>query len=136
MEDLLTLQGVARKTANVVLGSAFGKAEGIAVDTHVQRLSRRLGYTKQTDPVKIEADLMQLVPRDRWTGFSHAVILHGRQVCDARAPRCDGCVLRDLCPSALPEGAGARTDGAVPRRKVRSEPGAPRSRRRAPQGAA
>jgi endonuclease-3 len=99
MEDLLTLPGVARKTANVVLGTAFAKAEGIAVDTHVRRLSNRLGLTTQDDPVKIEADLMTLLPRDRWTGFSHRMILHGRQVCHARKPACDRCSLQDLCPT-------------------------------------
>jgi endonuclease-3 len=99
MEELLTLPGVARKTANVVLGTAYGKAEGIAVDTHVRRLSNRLGLTTHDVPEKIEADLMALLPRDRWTGFSHRLILHGRQVCHARKPACDRCSLQDLCPT-------------------------------------
>jgi endonuclease-3 len=100
MEALLTLPGVARKTANVVLGPAFGAAEGIAVDTHVRRLSRRLGLTTHDDPEKIERDLMAQLPRDRWTAFSHRMILHGRQVCHARKPDCPHCTLRELCPSA------------------------------------
>jgi endonuclease-3 len=101
MEEMLTLPGVARKTANVVLGTAFGLAEGIAVDTHVRRLSGRLGLTQHDDPVKIERDLMALVPRDGWVNISHRLILHGRQVCHARKPECGRCTLADLCPSAL-----------------------------------
>jgi endonuclease III len=100
MEEMLTLPGVARKTANVVLGTAYGIAEGIAVDTHVRRLSGRLGLTQHDDPVKIERDLMALVPCEQWIGFSHRLILHGRQVCHARRPACDQCTLSDLCPSA------------------------------------
>jgi endonuclease-3 len=100
MEEMLTLPGVARKTANVVLGTAFGLAEGIAVDTHVRRLSGRLGLTRHDDPVKIERDLMALVPRDGWINISHRLILHGRQVCHARRPNCPSCTLQDLCPSA------------------------------------
>jgi endonuclease-3 len=99
MEELLTLPGVARKTANVVLGSAFGKAEGIAVDTHVRRLSGRLGLTDHDDPEKIERDLMALLPREQWTGFSHRLILHGRRVCHARKPDCAHCSLQALCPT-------------------------------------
>jgi endonuclease-3 len=99
MEELLTLPGVARKTANVVLGSAFGKAEGIAVDTHVRRLSGRLGLTAHDDPEKIERDLMALLPREHWTGFSHRLILHGRRVCHARKPDCARCSLQALCPT-------------------------------------
>jgi len=104
MEELRVLPGVGRKTANVVLGNAFGIDEGIVVDTHVTRLSRLLGLTRQTDPVKIEQDLMQLVPRDDWTLVSHLLIFHGREVCIARRPRCDACVLADLCPSAFKAG--------------------------------
>jgi endonuclease-3 len=100
LEDLITLPGVARKTANVVLAHVFGKNEGIAVDTHVQRLSRRLGFTQQTDPAKIEADLMALCPRDRWGRLSDVLIWHGRRICFARRPDCAGCVLNDICPSA------------------------------------
>jgi endonuclease-3 len=98
MADLLTLPGVARKTANVVLGECFGKAEGIAVDTHVTRLSGLLGLTAHTDPVKIERDLMVAFPREHWTALSHLLILHGRRVCIARRPRCAECSLRDVCP--------------------------------------
>lgn len=100
MEALVALPGVGRKTANVVLGNAFGRNEGIVVDTHVQRLSGRLGLTREDDPVKIERDLMPLVPRADWTLWSHLLILHGRRVCNARKPRCGDCVLADLCPSA------------------------------------
>ena len=101
MEELLTLPGVARKTANVVLGTACGLAEGIAVDTHVRRLSGRLGLTQHDDPVKIERDLMALIPRDGWISISHRLILHGRRVCHARKPDCARCTLADLCPSAF-----------------------------------
>ncbi len=100
MEELVTLPGVGRKTANVVLGNAFGVDEGIVVDTHVRRVSGRLGLTEEKDPVKIEKDLMQVVPREDWTVFSHLLILHGRRVCKARKPDCPNCVLKDICPSA------------------------------------
>jgi len=100
MEALRRLPGVGRKTANVVLGNAFGLNEGIVVDTHVQRLSGRLGLSAQKDPEKIEADLLPLVPREDWTLVSHLLIDHGRKVCNARKPRCADCVLSDLCPSA------------------------------------
>jgi endonuclease-3 len=99
MEELLTLPGVARKTANVVLGTAFGIASGVVVDTHVQRLSGRLDLTKNTDPKKIEQDLMQVIPRDRWILFSHQLIWHGRRVCQARKPKCIECNLERLCYS-------------------------------------
>jgi endonuclease-3 len=99
MEQLLTLPGVARKTANVVLGTAFGIASGIVVDTHVQRLSQRLDLTKNTDPKKIEHDLMQIIPQERWILFSHQLIWHGRRVCQARKPKCVGCNLERLCYS-------------------------------------
>jgi endonuclease-3 len=101
MEELTELPGIGRKTANVILGTWFEKNEGIVVDTHVQRLSRRLALTTQTDPVKIEQDLMPLVPRDRWTWFSHSLIQHGRRVCVARRPKCGDCVLNKICPSSL-----------------------------------
>jgi endonuclease-3 len=100
MEDLVTLPGVARKTANVVLAHAFGRNEGIAVDTHVQRLTRRLRLSTGSDPVKIELDLMTLVPRGHWGRISDLLIWHGRKVCYARSPACGGCVLADICPSA------------------------------------
>jgi len=100
MEALTALPGVGRKTANVILGTWFKKNEGVVVDTHVHRLTRLLKLTKQDDPVKIERDLMELVPQDQWTWFSHTLIHHGRQVCIARRPRCEDCVLNRLCPSS------------------------------------
>jgi endonuclease III len=100
MEQLQALPGVGRKTANVILGNAFGINEGITVDTHVTRLSRLLGLTRHADPVKIERDLMALFPRDQWALLSHLLIFHGRQVCVARRPRCHDCVLSDICPSS------------------------------------
>lgn len=100
MEQLYALPGVGRKTANVVLGNAFGINEGITVDTHVARLSNLLRLTRHSDPVKIERDLMPLFPRDEWALLSHLLIFHGRQVCIARRPRCGECVLADICPSA------------------------------------
>jgi endonuclease-3 len=100
MEELQVLPGVGRKTANVILGNAYGINDGITVDTHVTRLSGLLGLTGHEDPVKIEQDLMPLFPRDHWALLSHLLIFHGRQVCIARRPRCGDCVLADLCPSA------------------------------------
>jgi endonuclease III len=100
MAELVDLPGVARKTANVVLGSALGKNEGVVVDTHVSRLAPRLGLTIHTEPSKIEEDLMRLVPRDQWSIFAHRVIWHGRRVCHAKKPDCDHCTLAPLCPSA------------------------------------
>jgi endonuclease-3 len=102
LEELVRLPGVARKTANVV-SSELGHAQGIVVDTHVRRLSQRLGLTKQEDPVKIERDLQRLVPREDWARFPHLLIWHGRRVCDARRPLCEECVLVDLCPSSRVE---------------------------------
>jgi endonuclease III len=99
MEQLLTLPGVARKTANVVLGTAYGIASGIVVDTHVQRLSQRLDLTKNTDPKKIELDLMRIIPQEKWILFSHQLIWHGRRVCQARKPKCLECNLEPLCYS-------------------------------------
>jgi endonuclease-3 len=101
MEELTALPGVGRKTANVILGTWFRKNEGVVVDTHVQRLTRLLGLTRQTDPVKIEQELMEIVPREDWTWFSHTLILHGRAICVARRPKCAECVLNRLCPSSL-----------------------------------
>jgi endonuclease III len=101
MEQLRLLPGVGRKTANVVLGNAFGINQGITVDTHVARLSRRLALTRQDEPAKIELDLMPLFPRNEWGLLSHLLIFHGRQICIARRPRCGECVLADLCPSAV-----------------------------------
>ena len=98
LEALVRLAGVGRKTANVVMGTAFGEATGVVVDTHVGRISRRLGLTRETDAVRAERDLMKVVPRADWIAYSHRLIEHGRSVCLARRPRCDGCVLADLCP--------------------------------------
>jgi endonuclease-3 len=102
LEDLLRLPGVARKTANVVVAER-GEAQGIVVDTHVRRLSQRLGLTRQEDPVKIERDLIRLVPREYWNVFPHLLIWHGRRVCIARAPRCEACVINDFCPASRVE---------------------------------
>lgn len=99
MEEILTLGGVARKTGNVVLGNAFGIASGVVVDTHVSRLSQRLGLTTEKTPEKIERDLQELVPKKDWVMFSHWLIYHGRQICNARKPKCTECVLSDQCPS-------------------------------------
>ncbi len=98
LDDLVTLRGVGRKTANVILGNAFGLNEGVVVDTHVGRLSRRMGLTRHADPVKVEQDLMALVPRKEWTLFSHLLIHHGRSYCNARKPACSRCPLREKCP--------------------------------------
>lgn len=100
MQEMTTLPGVARKTANVVLGTAYGLATGVVVDTHVKRVAGKLGLTDNTDPVKIERDLMELIPEDRWIDFGHQVIWHGRRICDAKRPRCGDCPLAPLCPSA------------------------------------
>jgi endonuclease III len=98
MEELDALPGVARKTANVVLSNAYHKAEGIVIDTHMIRMSKKLGLTDQTDPVKIEQDLMKIVPKEHWIDFAHMLILHGREMCTARPHSCEGCPLGDLCP--------------------------------------
>jgi endonuclease-3 len=100
MDELTALPGVGRKTANVVLGNAFAKNVGVVVDTHVGRLSVRLGLTNETDPIKVEQALMPLFPQDDWTLVSHLLIFHGRRICIARAPKCASCVLNDVCPSA------------------------------------
>jgi endonuclease-3 len=101
MDQLVKLPGVGRKTANVILGNAFDKNEGIVVDTHVSRLSHRLGLTKETDAVKIEQDLIPLFPREQWTMLAHLLIEHGRQICEAKRPKCEICPLNDICPSSL-----------------------------------
>jgi endonuclease-3 len=101
MEELTALRGVGRKTANVVLGNAFAQIVGIVVDTHVGRLSRRLALTPHADPVKIERDLMKLIPQNDWTLFSHLLIFHGRQICWARNPQCHACPINNLCPAAF-----------------------------------
>ncbi len=100
MEDLISLPGVARKTANIVLSSAFRKAEGIAVDTHVRRLAQRLGLSKEKDPDKIEKDLMAIVPKEDWLDFNYMLVNHGRKICPARKPLCPGCQIKQFCPSA------------------------------------
>jgi endonuclease III len=97
MEEILTLPGVARKTANVVLGTAYGIPSGIVVDTHVQRIANRLDLTRNEDPKKIEQDLMRVIPKDKWILFSHQIIWHGRRICQARKPRCVECNLESLC---------------------------------------
>ena len=102
MDELIDLPGIGRKTANVVLGNAFGMNEGVVVDTHVARLSMRFGLTKETDAVRIERALMPLFERESWAQLSHLMIWHGRRTCDARAPKCNDCVLVDICPSANP----------------------------------
>jgi len=101
MEEMLELPGVARKTANIVLSNAYGVIEGIAVDTHVRRLARRLGLTEHEDPNKIESDLMKVVPKDKWMKFMDMLIFHGRRICEARKPKCGVCILNKLCPSAF-----------------------------------
>ncbi len=101
MREILTLRGVARKTANVVLGNAYNVVEGIAVDTHVRRLSQRLGLTTQNDPVKIEQDLMTILPQKEWFETTYRLIDHGRAICTAKDPRCDLCPLKDICPAAF-----------------------------------
>ncbi len=110
MEALVTLPGVARKTANIVLAAGYGKAEGIAVDTHVRRLAGRLGLSRETDPVKIERDLLGIVPREDWLDFNFLLVDHGRKTCRARKPDCPACPIRHLCPSAalFHPGLGAR----------------------------
>jgi endonuclease-3 len=100
IEEMIQLPGVARKTANVVLGNAYGVVEGIAVDTHVKRISNKLGLSPNSDPEKIERDLMELLPKDIWFDFTHLIIDHGRAICDAKKPKCEICILNDICPSA------------------------------------
>lgn len=100
MNELMELPGVARKTANIVLSNAYGRMEGIAVDTHVRRLSHRLGLSESDNPKKIEQELMKITPKKEWQNISNLLILHGREVCNARKPRCEECILKDLCPSA------------------------------------
>jgi endonuclease-3 len=137
MEELLTLPGVARKTANIVLANAYGVIDGIAVDTHVLRLSKRLGLTKHDDPVKVERDLMALFPREHWMELTYRLIEHGRAVCDAKRPVCGACTLAEICPSAFkvkgwretvqrraPAGRGATTSARrSPSRAGRSRTG-------------
>lgn len=100
LEELMTLPGVARKTANVVMGTAFKVASGVVVDTHVKRIAKKLGLTKQEDPVKVEQDLVKIIPRKDWIWFSHAIITHGRQICKAIHPQCPVCPLNEICPAS------------------------------------
>jgi len=100
MDELLTLRGVARKTANIVLGNSFGVVEGIAVDTHVKRLANRIGFSNESDPAKIEQDLMRLIPREKWFSFTYVLIDHGRALCHAKKPACTECPIEPLCPSS------------------------------------
>lgn len=118
IEELTSLPGVARKTANVVLGSAYGIASGIVVDTHVGRVARRLGLTREQDPEKIEADLMAFFPRSRWIAIGLRLLLHGRYVCTARAPRCSACPLNEVCPSRQAPPIGAWTERAAAEREL------------------
>jgi len=127
MEELVTLPGVGRKTANVVLGNAFG-IPGVTVDTHVGRLSRRLGLSRHDDPAKVEFDLMKVIPQPRWSTFSMQLIWHGRRVCGAKRPLCDGCFLRDLCPYPARASRGPHRSGARVRR-----PGTPGARAARPR---
>ena len=124
MDELVELPGVGRKTANVVLGSFFARNEGVVVDTHVGRLSRRLGLTRNNDPVKVEQDLMRLIPVDEWTIFSHRLIWFGREVCTAKDPRCDRCELADLCPSAFKVGRWVKAAKAAKATRRPSPPAA------------
>ncbi|MFQ5703276.1 MAG: endonuclease III [Gemmatimonadales bacterium] len=113
MDALVKLPGVGRKTANVVLGNAFGIDEGVVVDTHVRRITNRLGFTDQQDPVKVEQDLIKLVPKKEWTIFPHLLIHHGRSICQARTPKCDLCPVADLCPSVNNERISQPTERYV-----------------------
>jgi endonuclease-3 len=128
MPEMVALPGAARKTANVVLGTAFGIAEGVVVDTHVARLSARLGLTRQTDPQKIEKDLTAILPRDRWISFAHQMIWHGRRVCFARKPNCGGCGLAPYCPSAFAADTKAKAKAPPRRKKVRVAAGKNKAR--------
>jgi endonuclease III len=123
IDELVELPGVGRKTANVVLGTFFARNEGVVVDTHVGRLVRRLGLTTNLDPVKVERDLMALVPVEEWTIFSHRLIWFGREVCSAKDPRCDRCELADLCPSAFKVGRFVKPARRGPARGARGTPG-------------
>ncbi|HEX5176079.1 MAG TPA: endonuclease III [Chthoniobacteraceae bacterium] len=140
IEELTALAGVGRKTANVVLGNAFSISEGVVVDTHVARLSARLGLTEQITPEKIEVDLIEIVPRDHWTIFSHYLIWHGRRRCTAKRPDCAGCEVQTLCPSAFKfekvpraEAAVAVARGARPGRRAVRKPAGARAARRIPR---
>jgi endonuclease-3 len=133
---LVELPGVGRKTANVVLGVIFGTPEGVVVDTHVQRISQRLGWTKETDPVKIEQALCKLLPRDTWNITSHTLIFHGRRVCFAQRPNCEGCGIQGLCPSAFKAEHVGRKGPRPPRPSAaKSAPASARSKTAAKKSA-
>jgi len=121
MEALLALPGVGRKTANVVLGNVWGTPDGVVVDTHVGRLARRLGWTRQTDATKAERDLNQVIPKERWTWISHALIQHGRRICTSRRPQCERCTLADLCPKVGVAAAEKENKKEKERRKTKKE---------------
>lgn len=122
LDQLVALPGVGRKTANVVLGVAFGKPEGVVVDTHVQRISQRLGWTKETDPTKIERELCALLPRSEWDSTSHTLIFHGRRICFARKPNCSECGVNDVCPSAFrAENVGRKPSASRVRQRAESD---------------
>jgi endonuclease-3 len=116
LAELIELPGVGRKTANVVLGVAFGKSEGVVVDTHVQRISQRLGWTKETEPIGIEQDLMKVIPKKDWDNVSHVLIFHGRRICFARKPECEKCAVNDACPSAFHAENIGRKEARGPRK--------------------
>jgi endonuclease-3 len=129
MDELYALPGVGRKTANVVLGNAFGAPDGVVVDTHVGRLARRLGWSRHTDPVKVESDLNALLPRQAWVFAGHALILHGRRVCASRTPRCASCLLDSLCPKAGVTGRKPAAAGPAASGERRSAAKAPAGRK-------
>jgi len=130
MAELTTIPGAARKTANVVLGNAYGVVDGVVVDTHVGRVSRRLELTSNEDPVKVEQDLMRLLPQDDWLDFSHCVIYHGRAICQARKPLCEQCDLLDICPTGQATLALSTVTDGVSKSKDKSDSGASRARTR------
>jgi len=134
LDDLVTLPGVGRKTANVVLGVIWNKPEGVVVDTHVQRISQRLGFSKHTEAPKIEQDLMRILPKDTWHDASHLIIFHGRRVCFAKKPNCNECALNDICPSAFDAahvGRKTSTPRAKPKKSLPQEISAPKAPRKA-----
>ena len=126
LDELVALPGVGRKTANVVLGVAFGKPEGVVVDTHVQRLAQRLKWTKHADPASIELDLCKLIPKPEWDRVSHVLIFHGRRICFAQKPNCEGCPINDACPSAFKAELVGRKPKRPPRTAVKARARSPR----------
>lgn len=129
LKELVALPGVGRKTANVVLGVAFQAPEGVVVDTHVQRITQRLGWTRETTPEKIEKDMMSLFPRESWDGLSHVLIFHGRRICSARTPACAACPITDACPNAFhAEDVGRKPPRKRPREKPKAAPATTRNK--------